>query len=115
MTELNRTAILAAADWLEANPDKHIAGDLAQDALGRVVGPLDPAAVCFCAMGRLVIESGQPLDLDACKVFAQIGQAVGLDDEALTVVWMTNDIHPIAKHGRSGNPAVIPYLRSLAA
>jgi hypothetical protein len=117
MTELNRTAILAAADWLEANPDKHISGDLAQDADGNVVSPLDPEADCFCAMGRLIVESGGPLNLNTMQVFGQIGRAVGIEDDVLTTIWMTNDSMSLEKlrHGRRGNPAVIPLLRELAA
>lgn len=56
-TRAERVAVLhKALDWLDANPDKHITGTLAEDAKGEDVSPIDPTAECFCILGRMVIE-----------------------------------------------------------
>lgn len=44
-------------DWLEANPDKATRGQLARDAEGDACDPHYPEAVCFCFIGRLVVEA----------------------------------------------------------
>lgn len=47
-------AMIDAADWLEANPDKHTTGAAARDANGAPIRAHLSDAVCFCAMGRVV-------------------------------------------------------------
>lgn len=49
-----------ALDWLEANPDKHITRDLAQNKHGRIVWPTRKTADCFCALGRFAKEMDLP-------------------------------------------------------
>lgn len=51
-----KEGLIAAADWLEANPDRHIQGFLATDASGNGCHPTSPAAECFCAIGRVSHE-----------------------------------------------------------
>jgi hypothetical protein len=96
---MNKEAILRAADWLEANPDKHIAGYLAANALGERVTSSSPEAVCFCAMGRIMKE---------------LNVATANDTEiprhVRRMIYEEND-----RFGGKGNPAVITYLRELAA
>jgi len=46
-----------AANWLETHPDKHCRETLAKDDQGNEVSPLDGAATCFCALGRIVRET----------------------------------------------------------
>ena len=54
-----RDAAGRAADWLEANPTKHITFALALDAYGNAVPFAAPEAACFCALGRLGYETGK--------------------------------------------------------
>ena len=44
-------ALLAGADFLEANPDKWTRGTYARDEVGQSIGPLHPDACTFCALG----------------------------------------------------------------
>lgn len=54
----DRLAVLRRTlDWLEANPDRAIAYDMALDADDRQVNPDDPNAKCFCFAGRLCVEA----------------------------------------------------------
>jgi len=45
-----------AADWLEANPDRHTTGALARTKEGQLCDPTGPDAYCFCAVGRIQYE-----------------------------------------------------------
>lgn len=56
--EATRIAAGKAADWLEANRDRHIVGALALDSRGATVAPSNPDAQCFCALGRFAVEAG---------------------------------------------------------
>lgn len=108
-----KAALLRTADWLEANPSKHIAVRLATDNHKVEVDPFDPTATCFCAYGRMLVELGD----EARAVFTndegynQIKDKFGVSFDD---VYHVND----EKHGgdpdREGNPAVIPFLRRLA-
>lgn len=49
-------AIADAINWLRANPDRHIRGELAVDAEGRCCMPNAPEAECFCVLGRIAKE-----------------------------------------------------------
>jgi len=42
-----------AADWLEANPDRHITDDMALTKDGVRCATHVPDAYCFCAVGRI--------------------------------------------------------------
>jgi len=55
-TPETRAAAKRAADWLKANPDKHIGFRLAEAANGTSVPPTSVFADCFCAVGRLACE-----------------------------------------------------------
>lgn len=115
---INRGALQRAADWIMSNPDKHIAGTMAMDELGDVVMPLDPKAVCFCAMGRLALEAGVHIPVDSNRKLEMVGEAVGLDCYAINTVWRANDRQVVPDHSTRhyrGNPAVIDVLRKLAA
>ena len=118
--KLTPAAMRRAADWLEANPDKHIAGHLADDKHRRPVpSPFDPRAACFCAYGRYMLELGEPARIAYAHetpeaknlgVYQFMLQSYGVDFQA---VYSRNDrkdfINPAG-----GSPKVIPYLRNLA-
>jgi hypothetical protein len=112
MTELNRTAILAAADWLEANPDKHISVELARTADGGRCSPNASVATCFCALGRIAVEAGYEVPMYSRAQMSNIGDAVGLSHEQVSTIWVANDSNPTVG---KGSGAVIPLLRSIAA
>jgi hypothetical protein len=70
MTDI-RTAITRAADWLEANPDNHI-------AFIHAAKPTDDGGYkhvalqqgeCFCATGRIMFELGLDFDEEDCGSF----------------------------------------------
>lgn len=75
---MNKEAILRAADWLEANPDKHISGTMVDGD-------------CFCAIGRIALEYGilpvvsDVFDLDV------LSDKLGLSVDAIDLIWKTND------------------------
>lgn len=114
-------AVRRAADWLEANPENHVVGNLAVNASGRPTAPNGPGATCFCALGRIAREAKIDVPVgagyDGLRDFLaplQIGvsQIYGLNDEGTYY----------AKFGRAacgagqdrGNPAVIPFLREIS-
>lgn len=105
-----KDALLRTANWLEANPDKHIIGHCAETAGGITADVGDPAACCFCAVGRLAKELG--VGLDRISPFEEVQEVLtdeGLDIECATI-YGVND----ASWGRRGNPRVIILLRKLA-
>lgn len=61
LTKDDRYAIMERAiDWLDENPERAIMGALARTEDGRATDPRDPAATCFCFLGRLCIEADLP-------------------------------------------------------
>jgi len=87
-----KTAALAAADWLEANRDKHITGDLAIDASGNDVRYNDPDADCFCALGRLGKELGlEPSDEYS---YAELTRALAEVSIQPSEIFSENDRYP---------------------
>lgn len=95
-TDTVRAAAGRAADWLEANRDKHITIQLALTTEGEIVTPTDPKADCFCALGRLAKE----LNLDAStggEVYNRLSERLGKtkrrDDirERFDLVYEAND------------------------
>ena len=84
MTDL-KTAAARAADWLEANPTKHIVGILATDTAKREVSYSDPHAECFCALGRL----GKELGLTDTRSFKEFVNLLG--DDGVHEVYSRND------------------------
>ena len=113
MTDL-KLAAARAADWLEANPTKHVARSLAIDADGNKVAPDDPTAECFCALGRLAVELG--LEFPNPDVYYAFPKSVPLDD-----IWEANDkgsptqFETGSRRITPANPAAgIAALRSLA-
>jgi hypothetical protein len=125
---MNKEAIRRAADWLEANPDKHMAAFYAANAAGDYVGPNHPDAECFCAIGRIAKECGEAptsmhgVDRDNRRWFYHIS---GLDGTQFAAIVKLNDainerydvdtMETAEKPLWRGNPDVIPYLRKLAA
>lgn len=130
---MNKEAINRAADWLEANPDKHISASYAAGADGNYLFPLDPRAECFCAIGRIAKECeespfvraegekniGTPENPDVRKWMLHIA---GLDGGQFNQIVILNDeLNERHDEGNvfkplwRGNPAVIPLLRKLAA
>ncbi len=66
-TRAQRIALMhKALDWLDANPDKHISGTLAENSDGETVEPNSEEAVCFCVLGRMVVEG----NLEAAILFS---------------------------------------------
>lgn len=52
---------MGALDWLEANPHRHIAVQMASTEFRYpVMWPTQPDAACFCAAGRILHDSGLP-------------------------------------------------------
>lgn len=100
-------ALNAAADWLEANPDKHIDVNLARDENGVECHPSTPGATCFCAVGRVAKELEVPVD---ANVYNFMNNLIGTD--TVDDIWATNDSWENLEDG--GNPAVIPLLRAIA-
>src|ERR1044072_4949236 len=51
-----------ALDWLEANPDKHIADDYARTEAGKSIIRSEgfEEACCFCIVGRIACEMNAP-------------------------------------------------------
>lgn len=139
---MNKKAILRAADWLEANPDKHIAEYFALDVDGNMVEPLDERACYFCAVGRLIREVGCIPSYGSRK--DAVTRATGVRFDTLDKLLEINDQHTFAglvrryheeprpllpnarvpkaglgsvkiKPTRYANPIVIEALRQIAA
>lgn len=107
MNDEQKAAIRRAADWLEANPDKHITCDLALDASGHATSPTGPEAVCFCALGRIAHEMGDVFP-SPIPTFREIGAAAGLDRYAIHQIWRTNDENYTIYVSRKAAEAVEP-------
>jgi len=95
-TDTVRVAAGRAADWLEANRDKHITGQLALTTDGHIVPPADPKADCFCALGRLAKELSINVPTNG-EVYSRLADPLGKakqnDDirERLELVYEAND------------------------
>lgn len=110
-----RDAYLAAADWLEAHPDQHMAG-------GRVIRPdgdepkgdEDPDTLCYCAAGRIAVELGLPATEDGTRcIIGMLGtmqyqQIARVNDDG-DLGYLNEDLNI-----HRGNPEVIAFLRELA-
>ena len=70
-----RAAAVRAADWLEANPTKHIRGALTRNDRGRPTRLTNPDATCFCAVGRLSYELNPATDEGYTVVSREIGRS----------------------------------------
>ena len=118
-----RQAFLDAADWLEANPDRHIAGYLAADKQGARCTPLDPDAACFCGVGRVAKELNllggaslyARLDAMVSEVAPKLTENKSVADNIVGV----NDTDPRKSrtticHVQPGNQRVIAHLRKVA-
>lgn len=80
-----------ALDWLEANPDKHIRGEPAQNKYGMGCDPLAPSATCFCAIGRIAKEA----DLEGVANHRPLETAKRVLEEIRVsdnYVWSMNDV-----------------------
>lgn len=119
MKDRLRTALIRAADWLEANPDRHIQGRLAADEFGTPCTVDAPRAECFCAVGRVAREYGLSgttsvyTNLD--DAFKQAGADRGSVD-----IFHTNDHgvigdrRMVCRRVNPGNRRVIKMLRRIA-
>jgi len=112
-----KAAAARAADWLAANPTKHIARSLAIDAAGRKVAPTSDKAECFCALGRFARELNLPGN--DSSIYAEFFE-LKIDYDA---IFEANDEDTVAPYENGGDrriPVVHPEkgiaaLRSLAA
>lgn len=119
MSKTIRQTLRDAATWLRKNPDRHIAVSLATTKGGRECHPLDKRAQCFCALGRIVAESGIRVKGDTVgwESLDQIASALEINTSS---IYELNDYDPgierplICPTERPGNPAVIDLLRRLA-
>lgn len=82
ITPNGQAALIAAADWLTTNPDKHVQGKL-RDGNG-----------CYCAVGRLAVESGCE-EASGDRYLSNVADATGLTLGELNAIWKTNDGFPI--------------------
>lgn len=98
-----------AINWLEAHPDKHIAGSLAETADGYNIDPTDPDADCFCILGRIAKEAD--IHTDAGQLYAALDvflEPLWLDTEG---VYEVND--RLIDEDNETKPPVIAELREL--
>lgn len=112
---MNRAAILRTADWIEANPDKLIAGEFAISEDGRRTDPTGKHAVCFCTVGRLVHETGVKATV-AHERQALFPRVTGLSFEILRRLTQINDevVNSTLLPGAAARK-MAAYLRKLAA
>lgn len=102
-------AVMKATDWLEANPTKHIVGELAVRVDGTDCDPNSPEADCFCMLGRISKE----LDVEGYPGMTNLRQ-VGLDQ---ATIYGINDGRPLEEkadcpqHFRS-NGKVLEFVRN---
>lgn len=109
-----RQALLDAAAWLRANPERHIRGRMAVSISGEEVDPTDPSAECFCALGRIACELGRPGGYDAVSPFFG-----GFFKRSYEFVYVMNDntreFRTMAcRWELPGNPEVLDLLEKLA-
>lgn len=88
---MKREAILRAAEWIERNPDKLIAGDFARDDLGYKSDPTGFRATCFCAVGRMVKESGYRPPRTTPHTGLAFSRALGVSLDVLDKITEIND------------------------
>lgn len=115
---MNKDALCRAADWLEANPDKHTKVALARNDAGDALdSPFDPAAACFCAYGRAVLEAGEEakaifdkyLHDSSIDLYAKLDSILGVE---FTEVYDINDGNTVPLE--LAKPRVIEFLRRSA-
>lgn len=90
---LVKAAAKRAADWLEANRDKHIRGRFAEDANGFRVSARSEDATCFCALGRFLHELPDELIGPTSAVSFDLLLAV-LGDRLVLNIQHANDDDP---------------------
>lgn len=96
-----RNALLSAADWLEANPDKHIASFLSVDKNGKTVPPTSKNAVCFCGVGRVCKE----LDLNLKRRESIFDSLHNLfEEEANQTIYFHTADKIVTANDRGGRP-----------
>lgn len=122
MNEVKR-ALLAAADWLERHPDRHIRGWIAVASDGRYTDPTSNYAVAFCGVGRIAHELGhREFSGDYHR---RLDQAIPWDSPTAkpsALLVGTNDFGKIEFRRmvntrvpqQPGNPEVIPLMRKMA-
>lgn len=82
---------MAAIDWLEANPDKHLTGMYAGTVDKQYTGVHAENAVCFCVLGRIVKESGIQ-NLHQITAYMRI---IGVEDDDVSD--MNDEGDPLSK------------------
>lgn len=96
-----KAAATRAADWLAANPDKHIARSLAIDADGVKVPPTSDKAECFCALGRFARELNLPGN--DSSIYAEFFE-LKIDYDA---IYNANDEDTVAPYENGGNRMIL--------
>lgn len=96
-------AISRALLWLEANPDKHIAGAYAKTSpTGARCPPSSKEATCFCVVGRIALEAD--IKVPATGTMRRFLEGTGVE---LTSLVSLNDYHVLYHKDK-----VIPTLRN---
>lgn len=115
-----KQAIIDAADWLSANPERHIRGELAIDDKGLSCDVSNPNAQCFCAVGRVAHEYGLS---GTVQIYADIDRALRTAGATLTSgsIYRANDsgmvdenLEMVCVSARPGSPEAIGLLRQIA-
>jgi hypothetical protein len=107
-------AALKAADWLEANHNRHIAGTLALNSEGRTTDPASGDAQCFCMVGRITKELNTFNDVEAIRHWPEeFTLIVPMNDS--TRDYETEPACPIRKGRLSDGKEVIKYVREVVA
>jgi hypothetical protein len=117
MTDI-RTAITNAADWLEANPDDHIAYYLSakRDQFGDLQNTGLREGTCFCAAGRIMFELGLSYGEDDANGFTASTSALNDELSQLTVPVRMSTIESRNDNALPFRKSdVVKYLRSLTA
>lgn len=96
--------IKRALDWLEKWPMQHIGNKMAATAKGKVVGPHSKAAICYCALGRIVAEGNIRRRPNGPDPFVEFFGPLGVSPAEITHI---NDHHV----QRFNKPAAIRNLR----
>jgi hypothetical protein len=118
-----KQALIAAADWLEANPERHTTSYLALDSQGRTCNPDDPDAQCFCGVGRVAKELG----VTGTRVYDKVDEAINerlprrmIEKPPTEVIVRLNDQggrdrQMVCNLARPASHEAVTYLRKLAA
>lgn len=124
-----KTALLAAATWLENNQSRHIIGSLAVNSEGMTCDPVSEEAECFCALGRFtkelgvsapITEDGEASDYDGFSIYLRsFGiepvEIFGPNDRAGDYSEGQWDVERFCKRYNLSGPDGVKALRDAAA